>query len=93
MQQNSIFLNDLLSRDGIDPAGVSEKERRDLRAIIEREERGLRRMAWLVQVPCWFFMLLMLLLCISERLLDMLHIPFVVAWAGCESDRPSGLGS
>jgi uncharacterized Tic20 family protein len=80
MEKNNNFLNQLLRQDGIDPFGVSDKERRDLRDIIEREQRRVRRMAWLVQGPLWVFLALMLLLCMSERLLIVLDIPFVVAW-------------
>ena len=87
MKNDKSLINELLREDGIEPFGVSDKERRDLRDVLEAERRRVKRLAWLVQVPLWFFAVLMLLFCVSERLLDTLRIQFVaglglvlVAW-------------
>ena len=80
MKNDKSLINELLREDGIEPFGVSDKERRDLRDVLEAERRRVKRLAWLVQVPLWFFAVLMLLFCVSERLLDTLRIQFVAGW-------------
>jgi hypothetical protein len=73
--------NELLKQDGIDPVGVSDTERAKFKALLETETKRAKRLAWIVQIPLWLFTISLLLLCVSERLLEAMHIPFVAAGA------------
>ncbi len=81
MDNNKNLRNELLKQDGISPVGVSDTERAKLKAMLEAERKRVKRLAWIVQIPLWLLTISLLLLCISERLLEALHIPFVAAWA------------
>ena len=81
MDNNENLSNELLKQDGISPVGVSDKERAKFKAILEAERKRVKRLAWIVQIPLWLFPISLLLLCVSERLLEALHIPFIAAWA------------
>jgi hypothetical protein len=81
MDNNENLSNELLKRDGIDPVGVSDTERAKFKAMLEAERKRVKRLAWIVQIPLWLSAISLLLLCVSERLLEALHIPFIAAWA------------
>lgn len=81
MDNNENLSNELLKQDGINPVGVSDTERAKFKAMLEAERKRVKRLAWIVQIPLWLFAISLLLLCISERLLEALHIPFIAAWA------------
>jgi len=49
------------------------------RQQLAEEERRAKRLEWVVQIPMWVLGGLMLGLCLSERLLELLHIPFAAA--------------
>jgi hypothetical protein len=72
----------LLALQGLDCAGPSEVQVAQFRQQLANEERRAKRLELLVQIPMWVFAAIMLTLCMSERLLDRLHIPFAVAWLG-----------
>jgi len=81
MDNNENLSNELLKQDGINPVGVSDTERAKFKAMLEAERKRVKRLAWIVQIPLWLFTISLLLLCVSERLLEALHIPFIAAWA------------
>lgn len=81
MDNNENLSNELLKQDGISPVGVSDTERTEFKTMLEAERKRAKRLAWIVQIPLWMFTISLLLLCVSERLLEALHIPFVAAGA------------
>jgi len=81
MDNNENLSNELLKQDGISPVGISDTERAKFKAMLEAERKRVKRLAWIVQIPLWLFTISLLLLCVSERLLEALHIPFIAAWA------------
>lgn len=82
MDNNNKLSQGLLKADGIDPAGVSEAERAVFREMLGREKKRMKRLSRLSVGAMWIFALAMLGLCVSENILEALHIPFVVAWFG-----------
>jgi len=80
MNNNQNLSNELMKQDGITPVGVSDAERDNFRAMLEKERKRVVRMGWIVQIPLWVFLTLLLALCTSEKLLNHFNIPFVVAW-------------
>jgi len=81
MDNNENLSNELLKQDGISPVGISDTERAKFKAMLEAERKRVKRLALIVQIPLWIFTISLLLLCVSERLLEALHIPFIAAWA------------
>lgn len=69
----------LLQQDGLDPSGIAEQELIRFRALLGHEKKRARRLAWLVQIPLWALVLILLGLSMSESLLAHLNIPFVTA--------------
>ncbi len=72
---------ELLIKDGIDPANVSDTERAMFKAMLDKEMKHLNRLSWLSVSLIGIFVIALLGLCLSERVLEALHIPFVIAWA------------
>jgi len=72
---------ELLKTDGIDHARISDTERAMFKAMLDKEMKHHSRLSWGVVGFIWIFVLTMLGVCMSERILEILHIPFIVAWA------------
>ena len=79
MDLNKKLSESLLKADGIDPAGITDLEREAFRQILDKEKRRLKRLHRLTLAGVWSYVLVLLGLCFSEKLLDTLHIPFIAA--------------
>ncbi len=82
MDNNKKLLEGLLKADGIDPANITESERMVFRQMLEREKKRMKRLSWLTVGVVWIFAMAMIGLCVSEKIMEALHIPFVVTWLG-----------
>jgi len=80
MNNDKKLFEELLKSDGIDPAGISDSERMAFRELLDSEQKRIKRISWCIIGMIWIFALSMFGLCLSERVLEALHIPFVVAW-------------
>ena len=78
MDNNKKLFEELLKADGIEPSGVSEAERAVFREMLGREKKRMKHLSWISVGAMWIFALAMVGLCISENILEALHIPFVV---------------
>ena len=81
MENYNNLSEELLKIDGIDPASVSNTERAMFKAMLDKEMKHFNRLSWLSVSLLWIFFIALLGLCLSERALEVLHIPFVIAWA------------
>ncbi len=81
MENYKKLSEELLKIDGIDPASVSNTERAMFKAMLDKEMKHFNRLSWLSVSLLWIFFIALLGLCLSERALEVLHIPFVIAWA------------
>jgi hypothetical protein len=77
---NKKLSEELLKIDGIDPAKISDTERAMFRQMLDKEKKHLKRLSRHSLIEIGILALVMLGLCMSERILETLHIPFVVAW-------------
>jgi len=80
MDNNKRLFEGLLKADGIEPSGVSEAERAVFREMLGREKKRMKRLSRLSIGALWIFALALLGLCVSENILEVLHIPFVVGF-------------
>jgi len=80
MDNNKILSEELLKADGIDPANISETERAVFMEMLDREQKHMKRLSWISVGAMWIFALAMAGLCVSENILEALHIPFVVGF-------------
>ncbi len=78
MDNDKKLFDGLLKADGIDPAGVSESERAVFREMLDSEQKRMKHLSWISAGAMWIFALAMIGLCVSENILEALHIPFVV---------------
>jgi len=81
MYNNKKLSEELLKIDGIDPATISEVERAKFRKMLDEEIKRFNRLSWCSIGVMGIFVAAMLGLCMSERVLEALHIPFGAAWA------------
>jgi len=81
MENYKNLSEELLKIDGINPANISETERAMFKAMLDEEQKHLNRLSWRNISLLWIFVIAMFGLCMSERLLEALHIPFIAAWA------------
>lgn len=70
----------LLKADNIDPAKITDPERAMLGQMLEKEKKRRNRLSRLNVGILWGFAAALAGLCLSERVLDALHIPFVAAF-------------
>ncbi len=82
MDNSKKLFEGLLKADSIDPSGVSEAERAVFREMLESEKKRMKHLSWLSVGAMWIFAVAMIGLCVSEKILEALRIPFVVAWLG-----------
>ncbi|MHC4119554.1 MAG: PDZ domain-containing protein [Planctomycetota bacterium] len=82
MDNSNELFEGLLKADGIDPKGVSEAERAVFREMLGREKKRMKHLSRFSVGTMWIFALGMFGLCVSEKILEALHIPFGVAWFG-----------
>ena len=80
MDNDKKLFKELLKADGINPANISETERAVFREMLDSEQKRMKRLSWISVGAMWIFALAMVGLCVSENILEALHIPFVV---GC----------
>ena len=78
MDNNKKLSEGLLKADGIDPANISETERAVFREMLDSEQKRMKRLSWISVGAMWIFTLAMVGLCVSENILEALHVPFVV---------------
>lgn len=78
MDNQNKFAEQLLKADGIDPANITEAERAAFRDMLDSEKKRMNRLSWLPIGAMWIFAIALLGLCMSERILEKMHIPFVV---------------
>jgi outer membrane lipoprotein-sorting protein len=78
MDNNKKLSEGLLRADGIDPANISEAERAVFREMLDSEQKRMKHLSWISVGAMLIFALGMVGLCVSENILDALHIPFVV---------------
>jgi hypothetical protein len=79
MDNEKELFEELLKSDGIDPMNITEYERTVFGQILEQEHKRLKLLSWLYVGAVWLFAMTMIGLCVSERILNALHIPFVIA--------------
>ncbi len=79
MNNDKKLFEELLKSDGIDPAGISDSERMAFRELLDSEQKRIKRISWCITGVMWIFALAMIGLCVSERVLQILHIPFSIA--------------
>jgi len=82
MDDNKKLFEGLLKADGIDPAGISEAERTAFRQMLESEQKIAKRLSWVSVGAMWIFALAMIGLCLYEKILETLRIPFIAACIG-----------
>ena len=82
MDDNKKLFEGLLKADGIDPAGISETERTAFRQMLESEQKIAKRLSWVSVGAMWIFALAMIGLCLYEKILETLRIPFIAACIG-----------
>ncbi len=82
MDNYTSLRDQLLHHQGIDPAGPSEDQLQQFRVLLVNEERRSKRYQRLNLLAMGLWVAVMLGLIMSERLLEALHIPFVVAGLG-----------
>ena len=80
MDNNKKLAEGLLKADGIDPTNITESERMVFRQMLDREEKHMKHLSWITVGAMLIFALAMVGLCVSENILDALHIPFVVGF-------------
>lgn len=80
MDNDKKLVEGLLKADGIDPANITESERMVFRQMLDSEQKRMKHLSWFSVGAVWIFALAMIGLCVSENILETLHIPFVV---GC----------
>lgn len=81
MDKNIKLSEELLKLDNIDPSNIPESERAMFKAMLDKEMKLHNKLSWYSTSFMWIFALAMIGLCISEEILQKLHIPFVAAWA------------
>ncbi len=79
MENNKKLSEELLKSDNINPANIPETERAMFKAMLDKEMKHHKKLSWTITGFLWIFVLSMLGLCMSEQILEKLHIPFVVA--------------
>jgi len=79
MDNDKKLFEELLKSDGINPAGISDSERLAFRELLDSEQKRTKRISWCITGAMWIFALAMIGLCVSERALAVLNIPFVAA--------------
>ncbi len=82
MDNERKLFEELLKSDGIDPVNITAHERTVFGQMLEQEHKRLKLLSWLSVGAVWLFAMTMIGLCVSERILNTLHIPFVVAGLG-----------
>ncbi len=80
MDNDRKLFDGLLKADGIEPSSVTDSERAVFREMLEKETKRVKRLSWCSVGGLWIFVLVMLALCVSENILEALHIPFVAAF-------------
>lgn len=78
MDNDKKLFEGMLKADGIDPVGVTETERENFRAMLDREQKYFRRLSWIPIGTIWVFALALIGLCLSEKIIETLQIPFIV---------------
>lgn len=78
MDHNKKLSEALLKADGIDPAKISEAERDVFREMLDNEKKRMKRLSWVSVGAVWMFAIVLLGLIASEKILELLHVPFVV---------------
>lgn len=78
MDNHKELFEGLLKADGIDPVNVTKSERILFRQMLQKEKRRMNRLVWPLIGIMWIFAVAMMGLCASEKILEALHIPFVV---------------
>jgi len=79
MDNDKKLFEELLKADGIAPDNISDAERAVFRKILDSEQKHMKRLSWKYVGAMSIFVIAMLGLCVSENILEALHIPFVVA--------------
>ena len=80
MDKDKKLFEGLLKTDGIDPTAATESERTAFRKMLDSEQKRMKRLSRISIGALWVFALALIGLCVSENILEVLHIPFVV---GC----------
>ena len=78
MDKNKKLSEELLKIDGIDPANISNAEREMFKTMLDKEMKHHKKLSWIITGSMWIFALAMFGLCMSERIFERLHIPFIV---------------
>ncbi len=78
MDNNKKLFEELLKADGIDPGGVTETERENFRKMLCSEEKNMKRLSWIPIGTMWVFALALTGLCLTEKIIGALQIPFAV---------------
>jgi len=82
MDNDKKLFEELLKADGIDPANITESERIVFRQMLESEKKHVKRLSWISVGALWIYALAVLGLCLYEKIMETLRIPFIVACIG-----------
>ncbi len=80
MDNDKKLFENLLKADGIEPSNITDDERMVFKAMLDSEQKRHKRLSLQYIAGVWIVAMAFLGLRFSEKILDALHIPFVVAF-------------